>query len=329
MVGTFKANNPLNTFLLFIYGLVLKFSYFSGLPLLTPKKNDGILYRDLLLGLQSISNNSVFVYGLITYLLIFTQAVSFNKIVNDQRLTQQPTYLPAMSYLLITSLFPEWNILSSALIVNTLLIWIWFKINSLYNTSNPKTSLFSIGMVTGIASFFYFPSLAFALLIASALILYRPFDITEWLIALVGIIPPYYYLLAWLFLSDNFKFYKLPLLTVTHPHFHQNYWQLTAIALLLTAFCTGAYFVQLNLRKQVVQIRKSWRLILFYLVITVFIPFINDTESLQNRIITAVPLSAFTAAAFLYPSRKWFPRLLHWLMAAFVIVISYYNKYPG
>jgi hypothetical protein len=272
-----------------------------------------------------VSSDLPFIYSLITYLLLFTQAVSFNRIINDQRLIQRTTYLPAMSYLLITSIFPEWNILSSPLIVNTLLIWVWLKINGLYNTLNPKTALFNIGMAIGVSAFFYFPSLGFALLIVFALILIRPFNPAEWVITLVGIITPFYYLLVWLFLSDNFKFYKSPVLAIGYPVI-QNYWLLGAIALVLIAFLTGAYFVQANFRKQVVQIRKSWSLILFYLLIAVLLPFINDTRSFQYWILTAVPLSAFIACAFLYPSKKWFPGLLHWLIVGFVIAISYYNK---
>ena len=38
---------------------------------------------------------------------------------------QKNNYLPAMSYLLITSLFIDWNILSAPLVINTLLIWVW------------------------------------------------------------------------------------------------------------------------------------------------------------------------------------------------------------
>lgn len=326
MVGIFKANNPLNTFLLFIYGLLLKFSFFSHLPVLTEKKTDGILYKDLLLGLQTLSNNSSLVYNLITYLLLFTQAVSFNKIVNDQRLIQQSTYLPAMSYLLITSMFPEWNILSSALIVNTLLVWVWFKINSLANSSNPKTALFNIGLAIGIASFFYFPSIALALLIVFALIVSRPFKLTEWVITLLGLITPYYYLVAWLFLSGNYKFYKVPVFAIGYPIFHKNYWRWAAVSIIAILFLTGAYFVRANFRKQVVQIRKSWNLILFYLLIALCIPFINNSWSFENWILTAVPLSAFMAGAFFYPSKKWLPLLMHWLIVGFVIVISYYNK---
>ncbi|MEO6455690.1 MAG: hypothetical protein ABIN97_16535 [Ginsengibacter sp.] len=325
MVGTFKANNPLNTFLLFIYGLLLKFSFFSHLPVPAAGKTDGILYKELLLGLQSISNYPSIIYSIIAYLLLFTQAISFNKVLNDQRLLQRPTYLPAMSYLLVTSIFPEWNILSSALIVNTLLIWVWFKISGLNNSLNPKTTLFNVSIVIGITSFIYFPSLGFALLIVFSLMLTRPFNITEWAIALAGIIAPFYYLFAWLFLSDKFKFYKSPVFVIGYPRL-QNYWMLGGIILILITFLTGAWFVQANFRKHVLQIRKSWGLVLFYLVIAVLIAFINDTHSFQPWIIIAIPLSAFISSAFFYPSKKLFPYLLHWLIVGSVIIISYYNK---
>jgi hypothetical protein len=99
---------------------------------------------------------------------------------------------------------------------------------------------------------------------------------------------------------------------------------LAAIALILTAFLTGAYFVDANFRRQVVQVRNSWSLILFYLMVAAFIPFINYTHTFQYWILTAVPLTAFIACAFFYPPKKWFPVLLHWLMVALIITTSYF-----
>lgn len=325
MIGTFKANNPVNTVLLFIYGLALKLSFFSHLPAPASAKSDNILFSELLLALQSISSDLPFIYSLITYLLLFTQAVTFNKIVNDVRLMQRSTYLPAMSYMLITSLFPEWNILSSALIANTLLIWVWLKLNTLYHNIHAKTVLFNIGMATGISALFYFPSIAFALLIVCALMLTRPFIITEWIITLIGITTPFYYFIVWFYLSDNFKYYKLPALSIGYPNVI-NYRFLVALTLSLTGLVTGAYFVQSSVNKQPVQIRQKWTLMSLYLLIALLIPFINNTHSFKYWVISAVPLSAFTACAFYYPSKKWFPVLLHWLMVLFVIVISYFHK---
>jgi hypothetical protein len=257
---------------------------------------------------------------------LFTQAVTFNKLVNDQRLMQKPNYLTAMSYLLITSLFKEWNVLSAPLIINSLLIWIWARMSGLYNNQHPKTTLFNIGMVIGCSTFFYFPSIAFAALIVFGLVVTRPFKLAEWLVALFGIITPYYFLFAWVFLKARWNIYKLPGVVITRPVFYETRWALAAIIIVLIATIIGLFFIRQNFRRQLVQTRKSWNLVFLYFLVAVFIPFINSTHTFTYWILSAIPVSLFTGCAFLYPQRKWFPLIVHWLMVAFVIAFSYFVK---
>ena len=323
MVGIFKANNPLNTFILFFYGLLLKLAWFIHPQIPAAQKTDGFLFREIIIQLQPLGLRTPIIYPIIIYLLLFTQAVTFNKLINDQKLMQRTNYLPAMSYLLITSLFSEWNQLSAPLIINTLLIWAWAKMSNLYNNKNIKTTIFNIGLIIGISTFFYFPSLAFALLIVSALIVARPFVLAEWVIAILGIITPYYFLFAWLFLSDRLKEYKFPHFEISYPSFHKNYWELVAICIVILAFLIGAIFVQSNLKRQLAQVRKRWSLIFLYLIVAVSVPFINATHTFEYWILTALPLSAYIGSAFLYSSKRWLPFLLHLAMVALVIIISY------
>ena len=326
MTGTFKANNPYNTFLLLVYGLLLKLPMFLHPTIPTPQQTDGFLFKTLLGQISIIGNSVPAIYPIISFLLLYTQAVTFNKLSNDQRLMQKPNYLTGMAYLLITSLFKEWDILSAPLIVNTLLIWVWANMSGLYNNKNAKSTLFNIGMIIGISTFFYFPSIAFSLLIIAGLTVTRPFKLSEWLIALLGIFTPYYFLLAYVFLTDKWKGYKLPGFSVSLPKFYESRWALAAIIIVLVATTIGLFYIQQNFRRQLVQTRKSWNLVFLYFLVAVFIPFINTSHSFQYWILCAVPLSAFVASAFLYPQKKWFPLLLHWLMVGFVIAFSYFVK---
>lgn len=327
MTGTFKANNPYNAFLLLVYGLLLKLPMFLHPTIPVPQQTDGFLYKALLAQLtKTVGISFPFIYPFISFLLLYTQAVTFNKLANDQRLMQKPNYLAAMSYLLITSLFKEWNVLSAPLIVNTMLIWIWANMSGLYNDKNAKSTLFNIGIGIGISTFFYFPSIAFSILIIVGLTITRPFKLAEWMVALFGIITPYYFLLAYVFLTDKWKGYKFPGFAVSLPKFSESRWALTAIIMVLVATIIGLFFIQQNFRRQLVQTRKSWNLVFLYFLVAVFIPFINATHSFQYWILCAIPLSAFVGSAFLYPQKRWFPQLLHWLMVAFVIAFSYFVK---
>ncbi|MBS1510244.1 MAG: hypothetical protein JST86_05340 [Bacteroidetes bacterium] len=326
MTGTFKANNPYNTFLLLVYGILLKLPMFLHPAVPKEQLVDGFLYKELLKWLYPVIGGIPVVYSIIAYLLLYTQAISFNKMMNELKLMQKPNYLTGMSYLLVTSLFTEWNHLSAPLVINTLLIWVLEKMCGLYNDANPKRSLFNIGIAIGIATFFYFPSLAFAALVVFGLALTRPFKLAEWLMGLLGIITPYYFLLAIVFLTDKWKGYKLPGIAVTSPLFSQTNWAYAAIIIVLITAITGFIYVQQNFRRQLIQSRKSWNLVFLYLLVALFIPFINATHTFEYWILCAVPLSALLGAAFLYPSRKTFPLILHWLMVAFVIATSYFAR---
>jgi hypothetical protein len=290
-----------------------------------PQQTDGFLYKGLLNRLHPIGKTMPVIYPVIVFILLYTQTVYFNKLVNDQRIMQRPNYLTGMSYLLITSLFTEWNTLSSPLIINSLLIWVWAKMSGLYNNPSPKSALFNIGIAIGIATFFYFPSLAFAALIIFGLAITRPFKLAEWVIALLGIITPYYFLMAIVFLTDKWKGYRFPGFSVTYPVFNQSYWSYAAIMIVLLTSIIGIFFIQQNFRRQLIQARKSWNLAFIYLLVALSVPFINATNTFNYWILSAVPLSAFLAAAFLYPSRNIFPLILHWLMVGIVVAISYFT----
>ena len=326
MTGAFKANNPFNTFMLLIYGLLLKLVWFLSPQIPVVEKSDGFLYNRILTTLKPLFDGFPAIYSIITYLFLYTQAISFNRLLNNRRLMQKPNYLPGMSYLLITSFFAEWNVLSAPLVINTLLIWVWAKMSNLYNNPHAKSTLYNIGIVIGITTFFYFPSLAFALMIIFALLITRPPRVAEWVIAILGIATPWYLLFAWLFFTNKLYSFQLSGIHLDYPLFAKNNAQYTGIALILFAAVIGGIFVQANARKQIVQVRKSWGLMLLYLVVALFIPFINSSHNFQYWILATVPLSAFIGCFFFYPNKKWIPATMHWIMVAFVIYMSIIKK---
>lgn len=326
MVLTFKANNPYNNFLLFLYGIGLKLVMFLHPSAPAVQISDGVLYKYFLSLLQPIGATAPIIYSVVSFILIYVQAIAFNHIVNTQRLFPKPTYLVGMAYFLITSLFPEWMILSAPLIVSSFLIWVWSKLCTLHNTQSPKTTLFNIGLAIGVATFFYYPSIVFVLLILVGLAIARPFKLPEWIIALVGLLTPFYFFAAWLFLSDNWTSYKIPETGVILPLFYTSKWGLTAVIMLILSTIIGFTFIQNNIRRQLVQTRKSWQLIYLYLFVACAVPFLNIAPSFNYWILTSVPLAIIISAAFYYPEKKWFPAFIHWAMVALVIAISYFFR---
>ena len=292
----------------------------------TIQKSDGFLFNDILGFVKPFMDHYPISYSIITYLLLFSQAISLNHFMMRRRSLIKPNYLPAMSYLLITSFFLEWNVLSAPLVINTLLIWVWGRMTNLYNNKNVKSTLFNIGIVVAICSFLYFPSIAFLLLILFALLITRAFKLSEWVISLMGIIVTWYFLFAWYFLRDKIYSFSLSGIKVSYPIFAQNNEGYAAMIFLLIIAIIGGFFVQSNSGKQIVQVRKSWSLMLLYFIVTLIIPFISLSNNFEYWILAIVPAAAFVSALFFYPNKKWLPMILQWLMVAFVVYMQYFKK---
>ena len=145
MIRFFSGNNPLNVVILFFIGLLIKLPYFITPVIPQTNVTDGFLYIEFLKALQTSGAAVPIIYPIISFVLLFTQAITFNGLVNDQKLFSSPNYLLALSYLVVTSVVPEWNVLSPALIINTILVWAWPRMVGLYNHPKPKTVLFNIG----------------------------------------------------------------------------------------------------------------------------------------------------------------------------------------
>ncbi len=326
MTGIFRTNNPLNTFLLLVYGILLKFAWLLHPQIPVIHKSYGFLFNNFIEAIKPYFDTFPKAYFLVAYLLIFLQAVTFNQVIISRRMMQKPNYLPAMSYLLITSFFPEWNVLSAPLIISSIFIWIWSKMSNLNNNHHPKATLFNVGIAIGFASFFYLPSFVFALFVILSLIITRPPKVAEWLVTFIGIITPWYFLFAWLFLTNklySFHFFGFGISQPTYNIIHSEWTGIIIIGLMIFI---GIFFVQSFMTKQVLQVRKNWVQIILYLLICIGIPFIIISHSIGYWMLALIPASAFIGCAFYYPRIRWIPMVLQWLMVGFVLYMQYFKK---
>jgi hypothetical protein len=323
MVGFFRNYNPFGIIFLFFYGIILRFSSFIDPHIPVAQTTDGFLYQAFLNSISGIGKATPVLYAILAYMLVFTQAVILNTQANKLRLLPKSNYLPAMCYLLITGFFPEWWQLSSTLLVNSLLVWVWARMSALYNHPRPKSVLFNIGVLLGISSFFYFPSLAFIVMMIFALIIMRPFRLAEWIVGLIGILVPYYFLFVWLYLTSRWDPVKfLPSLTLSYPSFQQTIWAWAGMLFLIVPFMISGYYIQSNILRMLIQVRKSWSLLLLYLLAGLMVPFINSGSTFEYWVLCAVPFAAFHSNTFFHGAGRFFPMVLHWAMVLLILALN-------
>lgn len=320
----FRQKSPGNIVVLFFFGMLLKLPLFFHPREITASQNDEDFYHWLLQSLNSATTNNAVICSLIAFLFLYIQALMVNYLVNEYRLIQKPTYLPAMAYLLLTSLLPEWNYLSSPLIATTFIIWIFIKLFSLYNVSNARGRIYNIGLLLGISSYFYFPSASFLICILLGLVILKPFRLNEVVLLLMGCLTPYYFIGAYLFLTDQLSIPNFfPHVSVLVPVIRSTIWLAISILFLAIPFLIGGFFVQAHLHKMLIQVRKSWSIMLLYLPLAFFIPFVNTNSSFNNWILLVVPFSTFHASTYFYPAKKWMPNLLFFLAIGYILYMQY------
>jgi hypothetical protein len=328
VIGIFKQKNPANILLLFLFGLLIKLPMFLHPHAVTPRKQDGLLFSKIIAFLEPYSRNFSLLYPILAFGLLFLQALMLTRFINTQRMMSRPNYLAGMAYLLITSLFAEWNYFSAPLIVNTILLFVLSGLFNIYNQPNARGTIFNIGLALGIASFLFFPSLTFIIWILLALMVMRPFRLNEWILCIVGITTPFYFYAIYLFITGQWSWNNLwPYFTISLPSVKQSAWLAGSAFLLAVPFLAGGYYVQDSLRRMLIQVRKGWSLLLLYLLGAIFVPFVNSTDTFENWVMAAIPFAAFHACAYFYATLRILPLLLFWITVAFIIGYQYWG--PG
>ena len=323
MIALFKQKAPANIVILFLFGLLIKLPLFLYPKVIMVPETDGRLYTAFINSLGT-SPGSTLLASVIALFLLYVQALMVNYLINEYRLTVRQTFLPAMAYMLITSLLPDWSYMSAVLVSNTFIILMFIILFGLYNVSTGNGRIYNIGLLAGLASCIFFPSLFFSISIMLGLMILRPFRPNEVLLLLMGAATPYYFYAVYLFLTDHLTIQHFIQVLYLHlPPLQHSLWIVAATVLLCIPFLLGGYYVQQQLRKMLIQARKNWSILLVYLLLSFVIPFVNSSPSFYTWLLAAAPFACFHACAYLYTPRKWLPSALFTVALIFILLQQY------
>jgi hypothetical protein len=324
VVGIFRQKTPVNSLLLLVYALVLKFPVLLRPRPPLQQQEDHYLYGLLmrfLLPLQLPPS----IYTFIAFLIVFFQATLLNRIFSELKMLPKPNFLPGMVFILLTTLFSEWNYFSAPLLANGLLIFMFYRIVNLYNTASPLGGVFNIGVMMGLVSLLYQPAILFVILIPFSLFIMRPFRVREWLISFLGLTTPYYFLALEPLFTNRWSWkYLIPFITIDFPAMPAYVFITVSIMFMVIPFIVGGYYVQSNLNKMLIQARKGWSVLLLFLIVSSLIILVNGGGNYVNWVFCVMPLAAFHAAAYYYPDKPRFPVIMHWIIFAYALYLAYW-----
>lgn len=260
------------------------------------------------------------------HILLISIALRLNAIMDRMRMFPTSTYMPALTLVLMSGLFPSWCHLSPALVSGHLLLWIFSRICDLPQQTQPRSALLNNGFLLGIAVIAYHPMLWIAIASLPAMAMVKRFRINEYLICLLGFLFPYYFLWAGSFLFDNFPAFlkQLPVFSPGWPMSRPDEMGIASLALLGIALLMGLNYWQRFNGRLLMQTRNCWGVLLIFLLFLIPFPFLMSSQGLEGLWLLTLPLSALFSTAFSVPRRLLLPNLLFWLLLAQSMVHNWF-----
>ena len=262
--------------------------------------------------------------GFAALLLYIIVAIVLCRLAAKFRLFYRQNYLPGMCFLLFTSMPGVGDRISSSLLMSLLIIPVLWQLFNLYNQGKALKSIFYVSALIGLMALVFYPAALFIILVFVSLYLFRPFKLQEWIMALVGILAPIYFLASFLFLTNNLQVLQIEKVILKLPSLSQLGYEYYGYLLIGFSILAGMYFLQQFFLRQSIHARKCWVLIYWLLAICTLGATINYQQFPINWILIAVPVSMFMALAFFNFKNKWVGLILHWLIVIFALVGSYH-----
>lgn len=318
MVFLFRDRSDINLLFLVVLSILVHFHFYWEAPIVIANPSDGLLAYLLFHYIQPLPPLALMV---LFHVIVITQALRLNILLSRFKMFQQVSYLPAFTFVLLTALFPFWDAISSGLIANALIIWILVKLNRLYDQTQPKTVEFNIGLIVGFSILMYEPIAILIPVVVFALAIIRPFRLAEWLVLIMGILLPFYFIFTYVFLTDSAAAFTafLPKLDWKNPLAGLELKAAITLIFIAIQLLIGIYFWQAQQNRNIIQVRKYWGVMLLTLFVTFFQPIIFSTQALYASAIVLTPLASFICYGYASPKQLLLPNVLFWISAGLIV----------
>lgn len=323
MINQFRKLSPINLVLLLAYAFFMRSAIFYEMqPLL---KIDFLEpFTRLLITVDLEDAFSPTSNVVIATVLMYIQALIFNKIINNHNLLGRTSFLPGLMYITGMSLFLPFMILSPALIANFLLIWLIDKLLKLGKTANAITTVFDIGLIIGIGTLIYFPFMAMLLVVFFGLLLFRSFSWREWVAALVGFITIFFFLAVFYYWNDSLAlFYQIwkPLASKFPSVFKINYNDYVVLIPVAIIIILASLQLRENFFRSFISTRKGFQLLFIMFVVSAACFYLKSNFRTWHFLLCVPPGAVLLAYYFSNAKKRWFYETLFVL---FVISVQYF-----
>lgn len=311
LVKIFKSNQQLwNIVAVLLLSSIWVFN-FSHREVVEPDFSLGVLWFDVLVGIVLVSFQSVFL----------------NVIVNKYNLLNETTHLPGLLLVFFSclSIFSLTN--NQIIIANSLLVLVLYQVLNLYNSDKKFGLLFNSGLLIGLATIFYMPSIVYFIMLWIALIYLSTPVWRDFAISLIGFVVPIVYYVAYFYVFKDLSelvFISKHLSIYSFSWSESSFWTrllLVAVGIYCAISC---FYLMMSAGRSIVRIRKMLLIVLLVFLVSLTTLFLNQKDIIATITMT-IPALSIIMANFLQKQRKSWVAELVFLSMVFLLLMSYFS----
>lgn len=269
--------------------------------------------------IKALPQHITWVYVCFAALLTLYQALYLNFILLKHEVLPKNTWIFAPIYVLLMCLIPQFLTFNPLLVSVSLIVWAFDKILKTYKSNNALALTFDIGLLIGLASLIYFPTILMCLLFAVGVLLLKPFAWRDWLVFALGLLLPFYFLFTYYFITDQWD-----LIAFQSNHFQQtlNWQQLIpkdfgiTVGLIFTLLLLSLLSLISNFNKSVIKVRNTRQVTLSTGIIAVLMLLVSKQYTPYQFTVLCMPLAFLFTFYFINTKRNWIGESFFWLLLA-------------
>jgi len=272
----------------------------------------------------SILNQNQYVAFLLSTGIVYLSALFLNNMMVQHEILFRRNFLGAYFFCLIASIYPEYYLLGSPILVTFLMIISMQKLFELYKVPYPFDNIFLTGILTGFCVLLNLSFIVMLVFMLIGIMFFRAIKFKEIMAALLGFALPIFiafvlnYLLNDVFFPEYLNFPSFDTKNILFQILYSPFPYITLIAVLASIRIVSNYW------RNTIKTRRIIILIYFYLAIALLLTFTGNENPLQESLLCALPLSIILAHYYTVDNQlKWYRKLMHILLLVIVFVFQF------
>lgn len=242
--------------------------------------------------------------------IVIIESLFFNKIINDQKIFERPGFLPALSYVLMSSLIPL-HYQSYMLSINGMLLLSISNILSIYKKDKVNNSILIAFFFTGAITCFSISYLPLCIWLFISLIIMRPTSMREIMLAITGLLLPFYFIVSILYLNSNLSqttIFQDIKFSITFPQLETLSWVRISFFILMPLI--GILGSSRTVGKMLIQGRKTFTVMFVLFICAVLINALSLVNFPFTLYLLIIPSGFLITPLFLSSKKIFWPNLL-------------------